>query len=77
MKPDLHKLALKIFGTCLRGKIKLAVQWIPRSENKKADFISRLIGVDDWHLTESFFATLEGGWGPHSVDCMATFYTPK
>ena len=77
MKPDLHKLAVKIFGACLRSKIKLEVQWIPRSENEKADFISRLIDVDDWQLTESFFATLEGVWGPHSVDCMATFYNAK
>ena len=77
MKPDLHKLAVKIFGACLRSKIKLEVQWIPRSENEKADFISRLIDVDDWQLSESFFATLEGVWGTHSVDCMATFYTPK
>ena len=77
MKPDLHKLAVKIFGACLRSKIKFEVQWIPRSENEKADFISRLNDVDDWQLTESFFAILEGVWGPHSVDCMATFYTPK
>ena len=77
MKPDLHKLAVKIFGTCLRSKIKLEVQWIPRSGNEKADFIIRLIDVDDWQLTESFSATLEGVWGPHSVDCMATFYNAK
>ena len=68
MRPELHKLAVKIFGACLRSKIKLEVQWIPRSENEKADFISRLIDVRDWQLTESFFATLEGVWGPHSVD---------
>ena len=41
----------------------MEVQWIPRSENEKADFISRLIDLDDWQLTESFFATLEGFWG--------------
>ena len=77
MKPDLHKLAVKIFAACPRSKIKFEVQWIPRSENEKADFISRLYDVDDWQLTESFCAILEGVWGPHSVDCMATFYTPK
>ena len=42
----------------------MEVQWIPRSENEKADFISRLIDVDDWQLAESFFSTLEGVWGP-------------
>ena len=77
MSPDLNKLVVKIFGACLRSKIKLEVQWIPRSENEKADFISRLIDVDDWQLTESFFATLKGVWGPQSVDCMVTFYMPK
>ena len=73
MKPDLRKLADKIFGACVRSKIKLEVRWIPRSENEKADFISCLIYVDGWQLTESFFATLEGVWGLHSVDCIATF----
>ena len=47
-KPDLHKLAVKIFAACLRSKIKFEVQWIPRSENVKADFISRPNDVDDW-----------------------------
>ena len=77
MKPDLHKLAVKIFGACLRSKIKLEIQWIARSENENAYFISRLTDVDDWQLTESFFASLEGVWGPYPVDCMATFYTTK
>ena len=77
MKPDLHKLAIKIFGAFLRREIKLEIQWIPRTENEKADFISRLIDVDDWQLTESFFATLEGACGPYSVDCMAAFYNAK
>ena len=62
MEPDLHKLAVKIFGACLRGKIKLEVQWIPMSENEKANFISLLIDLDDWQPTGSFFATLEGVW---------------
>ena len=47
MKPDLHKLAIKIFGAFLRREIKLEIQWLPRTENEKADFISRLIDVDD------------------------------
>ena len=75
MKPDLHKLAIKIFGACLRSKIKLEIQWVPRFETGKEDFISRLIDVDDSQLTECFFATLDGG--PHSVDCMATFCNAK
>ena len=48
MKPGLHNLAIKIFGACLRSKIKLEIQWIPRTENEKADFSSPLIDVDDY-----------------------------
>ena len=77
MKPHLHKLVIKIFGACLKSKIKLEIQWIPRSENERADFISRLIDLDDYQLTRSFFATLEGVWGPYSVDCMVTLYNTK
>ena len=77
MKPDLHKLAIKIFVAFLRKEIKLEIQWIPRTENEKADFISRFIDVDDWQLTESFFATLEGACVPYSVICMAAFYNAK
>ena len=52
----------------------MEVQWIPMSENEKANFISRLIDLDDWQLTGSFFVTLEGVW---SVDCMAMSTTPN
>ena len=48
MKPGLHNLTIKIFGACLTSKIKLEIQWIPRTENDKADFISRLIDFDDY-----------------------------
>ena len=48
MMPGLHNLAIKIFGACLRSKIKLEIQWIPRTENEKADFSSPLIDVDDY-----------------------------
>ena len=48
MKLDLHRLAIKIFQFCAEHSIRLEVQWIPRTENEKADYISRLIDFDDW-----------------------------
>ena len=42
MKLDLHRLAVKIFQFCAEHSIRLEVQWIPRTENEKADYISRL-----------------------------------
>ena len=55
MKLDLHRLAVKIFQFCAEHNIRLEVQWIPRTENEKADYISRLIDFDDWQITPEFF----------------------
>ena len=53
------------------------MQWIPRTENEKADYISRLIDFDDWQITRDLFLSLEELWGPHTVDCFANYYTAK
>ena len=47
MKLDLHRLAIKIFLFCAEHSINLEVQWIPRTENEGADYISRLVDFDD------------------------------
>ena len=73
MKLDLHRLAVKIFQFCAEHNIRLEVQWIPRTENEKADYISRLIDFDDCQITPEFFLRLEESWGPHIVDCFANF----
>ena len=77
MKLDLHRLADKIFQFCAEHNIRLEVQWIPGTENEKADYISRLIDFDDWQITPEFFLLLEELWGPHTVDCFSNFYTAK
>ena len=56
MKLHLHRLAVKIFQWCSEHNIRLEVQWIPRTENEKADYISRLIDFDDWQITQEFFS---------------------
>ena len=59
MKLDLHGLAIKIFQFCVEHSIRLEVQWIPRTENEKADYISRLVDFDDWQITHDLFLSLE------------------
>ena len=56
---DLHRLAVKIFQFCAEHNIRLEVQWIPRTENEKAGYISRLIDFDDWKIAPEFFLRLE------------------
>ena len=77
MKLDLHRLAIKIFQFCAEHSIYLEVQWIPRTENEGADYISRLVDFDDWQITPDLFQSLEQLWSPHTVDCFANYYTAK
>ena len=51
MKLDLHGLAIKIFYFCTEHSIRLEMQWIPRTENENANYISRLVEFDDWQIT--------------------------
>ena len=78
MRKDLHVIALKIFQFCVDNGIELEMQWIPQTKLDMADFISRIIDVDDWQITvTSFFEFLDYIWGPHTVDCFANFCNKK
>lgn len=65
---------------CADSKISLDVQWIPRSENDKADFLSKIIDHDDWEVTVvtvEFFDFVSFMFGPFTVDRFANFNNPK
>ena len=55
----------------------LEVQWIPRTLNQQADYISRLLDTDDWQITDDLFLSLDACWRPHTVDCFANYYNHK
>ena len=55
IKLDFHRLAIKSFQLSAKRSIRLEVQWIPRTENEKADYISRLLDFDDWQITHNLF----------------------
>ena len=77
MKLGLYKMARRIFDICIRSGIHLEVEWILRTSNQEADYISRLIDTDDWQITEEFVIFLDGRWGPYSVHCFANYYNHK
>ena len=54
MKSYLQDLALDLFTTCLSHRITVNIQWIPRTENREADAISKMINYDDWELPKFF-----------------------
>ena len=76
MKSDWHAIAPDVFQICAQHGRYLEVQWIPRIQIERADFISRLIDIDDWQLTWllTCFENLETRWSPHTFDCFANYF---
>ena len=77
MNFNLHKLASDIFSFCFKFGIELDIEWVPRSLNEKADYLSKIVDYDDWELVPEFFRQLDELWGPFTVDCFATCYNRK
>ena len=55
MKNELHSLARSIFSTCTERGISIDIQWIPRSENVLADYVSKMLDWEDLDVTDEFF----------------------
>lgn len=75
--PDLQSLAINIYLLCIKYDIKLDMQWIPRSLNEQADFISKSIDYDDWGVSDDFFDFMSQLWGPFDVDRFANHENTK
>ena len=73
-KLHLQDGAMAIFELCFQHSIKLEMDWIPRSLNMRADFLSRIVDYDDWGVDPCILRALDASWGPHSVDCFASSY---
>jgi hypothetical protein len=77
MKSELQDIAMSICKTCMESNIHLELEWVPRSQNERADKISRIIDNDDWAVSEELFQYFDGLWGPHTVDRFASYYNKK
>ena len=73
MRSILHAIALEIFHFCAYNGIELELQWIPRSEIERADYISRIIDLDNWQISADCFHVFTGS-GVLSVDCFTSYY---
>ena len=72
MKEELHKLSVDIFYVTRDYNIDLDVEWIPRSLNDKADYLSKIVDCNDWKVKDCYFYALTSYWGQCSVDCFAS-----
>lgn len=77
MKEDLQKISFSIFSICTENCISIDIQWIPRSDNSKADYISKMVDHEDWGISCEFFEFIDKLWGPHSVDRFASVMNHK
>ncbi|KAK3091197.1 hypothetical protein FSP39_017889 [Pinctada imbricata] len=72
MKPNLQDMALNIFSTCISHGIDLDIQWVPRKMNERADYLSKIIDLDDWCISNSCFDYISSIWGPFTIDRFAS-----
>ena len=77
MKFEYHQLAIGIFSTCLHANIHLDLQWLPRTANEQADYLSRLKDFDDWEVAPSIFQQMDVLLGPHALDAFANYKVPR
>ena len=62
-KPDLQQMAHKIWDTIEKLRSDVEVYWIPRELNGIADFVSRIVDVDNWSILDSILQYLNRSWG--------------
>lgn len=73
----LHHEAIATYSLCSSNGIRLVAEWVPREANEMADYLSKVVGQDDWRLQPAVFRQIDGLWGPHSVDCFASTCTSQ
>lgn len=71
MKLHLHKLAVDIFECAKRSNIAMDIEWIPRTRNEKADYMSKIIDFEDWKIKNVYFDHVVTHWGLCTIDCFA------
>ena len=64
------KAKLSVF-LCVHHGISIEPEWVPRSSNEQADYLSRIVDFDDWSVSPHIFRFLDLKWGPHSIDRFA------
>ena len=74
---ELQSLALTIFEFCAKNDTQIHTVWMPREQNTQADYLSRILDIDDWVISTEFFHFINEIWGPHSVDIFASSNNAK
>ena len=57
--------------------ISLEMEWIPRSENEKSDYLSRIIDFDDWGISFNSLSIKQSRFGNLHIDWFASEHNAK
>ena len=68
---------MEIFLLYKEHDVSIDIEWIPRSENEVADYLSKIVDLDDWLFKDSYFRAVDSTWGPFTVDCFANSVNAK
>ena len=72
MNLHLHKLTVDIFYSAKDNHVGMAKEWVPRTSNDKADYLSKIVDLDDWRVKDNYFQVVHSRWGICSIDCFAS-----
>ena len=70
-KHDLQTLALHLYGLFVKKNLRLVPTWIPREENKLADYFSRLNDTDNFSIDYQSFNFIQKKLGVCTIDRFA------
>ena len=61
----------------MSNSIYLEMEWIPRTENEKSDYLSRILDFDDWGISFVLLDMIQQRYWPLQVDWFASNYNAK
>ena len=68
---------MEIFSLTKEHDVIIDMEWIPRSGNEVADYLSKIVDFDDWSVKDSYFGAVDSIWGPFTVDGFANSVNAK
>lgn len=77
MKRDLQDIAMQIFNFASTHCIHLEIEWVPRGDNCRADYMSKVIEVDDWSIGNNILELINARWGQLDIDYFASEHNAK
>lgn len=77
MKQELQSIALGIFALCLENSVVLEMEWIPRTQNEIADYLSKIVDYDDWGISSTVLQMIERSLGKLEIDWFASEHNAK